>query len=664
MHKISKALILFLLLIVCVMTVACGKGPDDVENATENIKWDVDLSKPITINAMFPATGISGFGVDDSAKIIEAKTGYKTKYSELSEANADNDVSNIFLNQEKYHIIKLTEAQYHPNAKEGTLLDLTTLLQNTEQGRMLYALIDLMDYGWDAVTFEKEDGTKGIYAVPDFGYCVMEDSAFVWNVDHLKQIGYVNEDGSVKIPSTIGEFTDALVKLQTKYGASNDSYRALTIPGSNWSNINTIMSAFDVPNSYYVDDNGNIQMYIFHEGVTKYVNYMHDLRNKGVISKNWQNTDQASCIASFANANSSCTAIAYWWVESLINSIVAKGNLASEAGVANDYQTVHDEVICWATRLRGDGTNGSVNQAKARYIGGDAGVSYYTAIPYYMAEDAVYVIDYLAKKMLYFAEYYGGTGLSKEEIAAGITNEGVTINEAYIKDNVHWMEVDAPSGAKAYYEKDDYSYQQFENYTDKIIYLRPYSYEIEYKIDPKLSHPVADGETKTVKSNCQEITYHLVGDTMHLAVKGGGKWVQLTNRYMDQIVDNSQYCNGTNSIAANVLFHLRETGFDAWQVTVPMDETIITCPMEMMPPMKYWAPISILSRTVAKRGIASAIDCPDSTTPEKALNLTRQSLYEKYSKGLDGTKYYYWSDDIVNEMTTWYKNVKLKRDEK
>ena len=106
MHKISKALILFLLLIVCVMTVACGKGPDDVENATENIKWDVDLSKPITINAMFPATGISGFGVDDSAKIIEAKTGYKTKYSELSEANADNDVSNIFLNQEKYHIIK------------------------------------------------------------------------------------------------------------------------------------------------------------------------------------------------------------------------------------------------------------------------------------------------------------------------------------------------------------------------------------------------------------------------------------------------------------------------------------------------------------------------------------------------------------------------------
>ena len=155
MIKKLKALLVIMLLVVVSLSIGCGKGPDDVENATDNIKWDVDLSKPITINAMFPATGISGFGADDSAKIIEAKTGYKTKYSELSEANADNDVSNIFLNQEKYHIIKLTEAQYHPNAKEGTLLDLTTLLQNTEQGRMLYALIDLMDYGWDAVTFEK-----------------------------------------------------------------------------------------------------------------------------------------------------------------------------------------------------------------------------------------------------------------------------------------------------------------------------------------------------------------------------------------------------------------------------------------------------------------------------------------------------------------------------
>ena len=660
----TKRLTALFMILMIILLVSCGKLPDDVENAADNINYDVDLSNPIEINAMFPATGISGFGVDDSAKIIEEKTGYKTKYSELSEANADNDVSNIFLNQEKYHLIKLDEAQYHPNAKEGTLLDLTNILKNTEQGRLLYELINLMDYGWDAVTYEKEDGTKCIYAVPDFGYCVMEDAALVWNVNHLKEIGYVNTDGSVKIPSTLGEFSDALQKLQTKYGASNDAYHAFTIPGSNWSNIGTIMAAFECPNGFYIDDNGNVQMYVFHESVTKYVNYMHDLRNKGIISKNWQNIDQASSIAAFANGNASVTTIAYWWVESLVNSIVAKGNLAKDANVTNDYQTVHDQVICWNTRLRGDGTAGSPVQEKARHIGGDNGVSYYTCIPYYMADTAMYVIDYLAKKMLYFSEYYGGLGISKEEIAQGKTFDGKTIDDNYIKNNVHWMEVDAPEGAEVYYAKGDYGYQKYENYTDKIIYLRPYDYSVTYKIDPKLDHIVSDGETKVVKGNCQETTYTLKGENMTISVKGGGKWVQLTSRYMDQIVDNSQYCTGTNSISANVLFHLRETGFDAWQVTVPMDETIIENPISMIPPTKYWAPISILSRTVAKRGIATAIDCPDSTTPEKALNNTRQALYEKSKKGVDGTKYYYWSDAISKEMTDWYNKVKKKNNKK
>ena len=600
MIKRTYTFMAFITLILALLLVGCAKGPDDVENADQNINWNADLSKPITIKGMFPATGISGFGVDDSAKIIEKTTGYKTVYSELSEANADNDVSNIFLNQEKYHFIKLTEAQYHPNAKDGTLLDLTSLLKNTEQGRMLYELINLMNYGWDAVTFTKEDGTKGIYAIPDFGYCVMEDSAFVWNVNHLKTIGYVNEDGSVKIPATLSEFTDALEKCQARFGSDNDAYRALTIPGSNWSNIGMLMAAFEVPNSFYLDNDGNIQMYVYHEATAKYATYMHDLRTKGLISKNWQNSDQAGAIASFANATCSCTAIAYWWVESLVNSIVQKGNLAVDANVSNDYRTVHDEVICWSTRIRGDGSYGSPIQEKARFIGGDDGVSYYTGIPYYMADEALYVIDYLSKKMLYFAEYYGGRGLSKEELTAGKTYEGDVINDDYIKNNVHWMEVDPPAGASLYYAKDDYNYQQYENYGDKIIYLRPYEYEINYEIEEKYDHVVQDGETKTIKSNCQEMTYTLNGKMMNLKVKGGGKWVQLTNRYMQQIVDNSQYCNGTNSIAANVLFHLRETGFDAWQVTVPMDETIIINPMSMMPPMKYWAPISILSRTVAK----------------------------------------------------------------
>jgi len=41
--------------------------------------------------------------------------------------------------------------------------------------------------------------------------------------------------------------------------------------------------------------------------------------------------------------------------------------------------------------------------------------------------------------------------------------------------------------------------------------------------------------------------------------------------------------------------------------------------------------------------------------------VTRQALLTTYKKGSDGERYYYWSEEISNEMTEWYNNVKLKR---
>ena len=204
-----------------------------------------------------------------------------------------------------------------------------------------------------------------------------------------------------------------------------------------------------------------------------------------------------------------------------------------------------------------------------------------------MAKDALYIIDYLSKKLQNFSLFYGG------------------------EEGVDWTVIDPPADGK-------------EDFANDIIYMKPWSYTLETE----------DG---TVTKS------------------GGGKWIKLTKSYIDNIVNNSMYCTGTNSIEAKVLFHLRETGFDAWPVGVEKDETIITNPMGMMPILEHWAPISILSRTYAKRGLAGAIDAAD---PERTINITRQGLREKSAKK-NGVKYYYWSDDIVNEMTEWYNRVKL-----
>ena len=364
--------------------------------------------------------------------------------------------------------------------------------------------------------------------------------------------------------------------------------------------VNPILSAFDCPLEFGLDDDGNIQLYIYDESYDLYTEYMYNLKQQKILSDSWQNSSSDKICSDFASENNSCVYLSYWWVTPLVNAIVTQGKLAQVAGISNDYQTVHDEAIVWNTRVRGDGTSNSVVQEKARMQGGDDGVSYYTVIPYYMAENAVYIIDFLAKKLEHFAEYYGGL------------------------EGEHWVKVDAPEGAPEFDPDNPTEILAYEDYKEKIIYMRPYSYEY-------------NGETVT----------------------GGGYWIQLTDRYIEQIVDNSQYCNGTNSVVAEVLFHLRETGFDAWQVTVPMDETIITNPMSMMPPFKYWSNVNILSRTKALRGIASAIDTRSGTV-KAALDITRQSLKETYAR-VSGVTYYYWSDDISKEMTDWYKNVKLAR---
>lgn len=584
------------LLAGCMLSGALIGAAGCGEAYTANINWDVDLSNPIDLKGLYPDTGMTGFGQDHTAEIIEDTTGYHIEYYEVSDGNADNEINNILSTQGEYHFMKLTEAQYHPYLEGGTFLDLTELLEKTESGRKLYELIDLMDYGWDAATYVDSNGESHIYGIPDFGYCVMDDQALVWNTNHLIEVGYVNEDGTARLPETLGEVTDALTKMQEKYGAENSNYHAFGLGGSNSVRINPIMSAFGCPLEFYVDDDGNIQQYVFDESITRYVTYMNGLREAGILSDSWQQSSAEDICAKFATELNSCVYVSYWWVTPLINAVVAQGRLAAAAGVENTYQVAHDELIAWQLRVRGDGTSNSDVQEKAMLQGDDAGVSYYTVIPFYMAENAVYIIDFLAKKLEHFAEFYGGL------------------------EGVDWNKVDPPAGAEAYYEDGDYGYQQYENYTDKIIYLRPYSYEF----------------------NGQTIT-------------GGGYWVQLTQNYIDYIVDNSQYCNGTNSVVANVLFHMRETGFDAWQVAIPMDDTIIRNPMTMMPPMEHWAPISILSRTTALRGLASAID---SSNPASALDITRQSMQQR-SVNVNGVRYYYWSDDIVAEMTEWYNNVKL-----
>ena len=139
------------------------------------------------------------------------------------------------------------------------------------------------------------------------------------------------------------------------------------------------------------------------------------------------------------------------------------------------------------------------------YQGANDGISYYTAIPYYMAKDALYIIDFLSKKAQHFADYYGGTSLSLSEISAMKRNDGTVIDQQWIDSNVHWTQTATPAGAKDYYTDGDYGYQSYENMKNVIksysrISSKGTAKNYFYSKAP-VENPQWNAETKTVYEN-------------------------------------------------------------------------------------------------------------------------------------------------------------------
>ena len=592
MRIINKILFLFVAAAMAAgLFAGCGKL-----YATD-INWNPDFDNKPAMRIMFPWTSGSDMGGSHTAGLIEEVTGYSTIYRQASASNADQDVNNALVNRENYHAMKVTPAQYDPGVIKGSWLDLSEILEKTEYGRTLYDIIDLLPGAWDSVRYTDPDtGETGIYAIPECGYVTMEDFALIWNVKHLEEIGWYEKYDD--IPQTTGELDEALYALQDKFGGPGTQYFAFGLPGTHNAEVEPIQMTFGVEGyRFFVDQNDKIQFNIYHESTVKYVSYMNKLRKDNIISAQWQNASSDSVSRNFATGKASVVYLPYWQVRPLLETVVASGTgtLLPSYGLPNTYDAARNQLVKWNTRLRGDGTHGSVVQEKAMHYGGLGGNAYYVVIPKHKAWDALYTVHYMSLKLQGYAYFYGG------------------------KPGVDWIEVDAPADGK-------------EDFAEKIIYMQPWSY-------------VLNGQTIT----------------------GGGKWIQLTPSYMSNIVNNSQFATGANVVEARSLFHLRETGFDAWPIAIPplidddgnayLDDSLVINHMELHPTFKWWSPISILARTDALFAVASAIDAND---PEYSINLTRQALKTTRFSSINNVRYYYWSDNISDEMTDWYWNVKMK----
>jgi putative aldouronate transport system substrate-binding protein len=383
MKKFLKNLSLISMTTILGLTFTSCKGG----KINTSVDYDVDLNNKIDLVALFPNSGMNDneFNNGYSAQLINQLTGYKTTYRQLSDSSADNEVTNYLSSQEPINVMKLAEGQYEAHVTKGAFLDLTDLLKKYGQD----ILATIPKESWDTVTLDGK-----IYAIPETAFAAMSDCALVFNLDHLKEIGYE------KLPETLGELTDVFTKLQAKYSVNNANYHAFGLAGSQ-PDCTTISSTFELPLEFFENSEGKIENMIYHENFMPYMNYMNSLVRSSVLASSWSTQVGSDIISNFAKGNISVGFMNYWSITPLLELMAGSSNYKSVEEARN--------AIDWTLRIRGDGTSGSKVQEVAKYRT-SIGNAYYVVIPIYMAKNAGYAIDWINTKIKddNYAKLYGG----------------------------------------------------------------------------------------------------------------------------------------------------------------------------------------------------------------------------------------------------------------
>lgn len=352
------------------LLASCGGSIDP------NASLSVDLSKKIDLVTYFPASGKSNDFFNNSyiPQKLKEITGYKVTYNQTTDLGADTQIGNMLIGKDPINMMKIAPTLFNNYVTQGYFTDLTEIINI--YGKDLKS--NITEEQWEAATYNGK-----IYAIPEIGHTAMQNTALVWNTDHLKSVGIT------KIPETLSEFDKATAALQAKFGPNNANYHAFGLPGTH-SEENLLTTPFEVPKNYYVD-NGEITPAIFSPNTEKYVTYLNSLNNSGVLARSWTTTVATNVLSNFTNENISVGVVSYWHVEPL------KEMLMSTEKYKNNREAV-DNLVAWNPTLRGDGTNGSYVQEKAK-VRNYQGCSYYCTIPVACAKDAAYVVDWMNTKV-------------------------------------------------------------------------------------------------------------------------------------------------------------------------------------------------------------------------------------------------------------------------
>ena len=376
--------ILSLILVVAMLAtticglVSCGGGGDNSGNGGDEINMNLDLSQKPALNVLMPNSGFSIDAVNSNvnATLIEQLTGYKVNYTQLPAADASKTLLNELMDKKQYDAMKLTKDQFSDLVSQDLLVDLTDALS-------VYApdiLANISDESWDVVTVNGR-----IYGIPERASSDNIENPIILNYDLMLQL-------NLDMPETLDDFT-AVLKAMTEYlgkpALTFDKYTPL---------VHAISAAFGIYSywqEYEVNGKTEVLFYMNAPRYNEYVEYMHSLYTLGYIDVEVPTLTSADAITRFVNgfktnaggAKAGAIATSLWSVSSIVTGLNSNGVIS-----ANEAKGTLDNYLGYVRALK-------QNANDPEYVYRSSGYTYITAIPFYMAENAGYALDWMNSKI-------------------------------------------------------------------------------------------------------------------------------------------------------------------------------------------------------------------------------------------------------------------------
>ena len=362
---------------------ACNRGDNgDGGNSDYQVNLELDLTNKPTLNVLMPNSGKSIDSVNSNANalLIEQLTGYKVNYTQLPAADASKTLNTELMDKKQYDAMKLTKDQFSDLVNQDLLVDLTDALQ-------VYGpdiLANISDESWEVVTVNGR-----IYGIPERASSDNIENPIVLNYDLMLEL-------NLDEPETLDEFT-AVLKAMTEHlgkpALTFDKYTPL---------VHAISAAFGIYSfwqEYEVDGKTEILFYMNAPRYKDYVDYMNMLYTNGYIDVEVSTNTAADATTRFVNgytsaqgAKAGAFACSLWTVPAIVTGLQSNG-VISEVEASGEL----DNYLYYVRSL----VEKAGDTAK---VYRSSGYTYITAIPYYMAENAGYAIDWMNSKIKDTAE--------------------------------------------------------------------------------------------------------------------------------------------------------------------------------------------------------------------------------------------------------------------